>query len=163
MPKYLLLEHYNGGPERNPNFVPMSERTEDEITAHMAFQRHVGELLRQRGEFVYVQALSPEGTYVRYGGPGAAPVTTDGPFSRDQGTRRRLVHDRRRVRSADARGCGVPFVRAGPCRRAPGNTDRRCNPKAARRERARRVSFTCHARKSVSGSADAPGGGVLQP
>ena len=27
-----------------------------------------------------MQALSPEGTYVRYGGPGAAPVTTDGPF-----------------------------------------------------------------------------------
>ena len=25
-------------------------------------------------------ALSPEGTYVRYGGPGVAPVTTDGPF-----------------------------------------------------------------------------------
>ena len=80
MPKYLLLEHYTGGPERNPNFVPMSERTEDEITAHMAFQRHVGELLRQRGEFVYVQALSPEGTYVRYGGPGTVAVATDGPF-----------------------------------------------------------------------------------
>jgi hypothetical protein len=37
MPKYLLLKHYRGGPERHPNFVPMSEWTEDEITAHMAF------------------------------------------------------------------------------------------------------------------------------
>lgn len=35
---------------------------------------------RERGEFIDAQALSPEGTYVRYGGPGAAPVTTDGPF-----------------------------------------------------------------------------------
>ncbi len=79
MPKYLLLKQYTGGPEGHPNFVPMSEWTEDEITAHIAFQRHVGELLRKRGEFVDAQALSPEGTYVRYGGPGAAPVTTDGP------------------------------------------------------------------------------------
>ena len=78
MPKYLLLKHYRGGPE--PTFAPMSEWTGDEITAHLAFQRHVGELLRERGEFIDVQALSPEGTYVRYGGPGAAPVTTDGPF-----------------------------------------------------------------------------------
>ena len=80
MPKYLLLKHYTGGPEPDPGFAPMSEWTEDEITAHLAFQRHVGELLRERGEFVDVQALSPEGAYVRYGGPGMAPVTTDGPF-----------------------------------------------------------------------------------
>lgn len=58
----------------------MTGWTEDEITAHMAFQRHVGDLLRERGEFVDVQALSPEGTYVRYGGPGAVPMTMDGPF-----------------------------------------------------------------------------------
>ena len=80
MPKYLLLKHYRGGPEPHPTFVSISGWTEDEITAHVAFQRHVVELLRERGEFVDVQALSPEGTYVRYGGPGAAPVTTDGPF-----------------------------------------------------------------------------------
>ena len=80
MPKYLLLKHYTGGPERHPDFAPMSEWSEDEITAHLAFQRHVGELLRKNGEFVDVQALTPERTYVSYGGPGAAPVTTDGPF-----------------------------------------------------------------------------------
>lgn len=79
MPKYLLLKHYRGGPEHHPNFSLMSGWTEDEITAHMAFQRDVVELLGER-EFVDVQALSAEGTYVRYGGPGAAPVTTDGPF-----------------------------------------------------------------------------------
>ena len=48
MPKYLLLKHYRGGPERHPNFALMSEWTEDEITARMAFQRHVGELLHKR-------------------------------------------------------------------------------------------------------------------
>jgi len=80
MPKYLLLKHYTGGPERHPNLAPMSEWTEDEITAHIAFQRHVGDLLRECGEFVDAQELSPDGTYVRYGGPEPAPVTTDGPF-----------------------------------------------------------------------------------
>ena len=80
MPKYLLLKHYRGGPPPTPNFVPMSEWTEDEVTAHIAFQREVGRMLSARGEFVDAQALSPEGTYVRYGGPDAAPVVTDGPF-----------------------------------------------------------------------------------
>ncbi|HEY7048751.1 MAG TPA: YciI family protein [Jatrophihabitantaceae bacterium] len=81
MPKYLLLKHYTGGPERHPNSAsPMSEWTEDEITAHVAFLRQVADMLRERGEFVDAQALRPERTYVQYGGPDAAPVTTDGPF-----------------------------------------------------------------------------------
>jgi hypothetical protein len=79
MPKYLLLKHYAGGPERHPNCVPMSEWTEDEITAHIAFQHEVGRMLRETGEFVDAQGLSTEGSYVRYGGPDALPVT-DGPF-----------------------------------------------------------------------------------
>jgi hypothetical protein len=80
MPKFLLLKHYSGGPDQHENCVPMSEWTPDEITAHIAFQRHVADMLRDRGEFVDAQGLSPDGTYVRYGGPGAAPVT-DGPFT----------------------------------------------------------------------------------
>jgi len=79
MPKFLLLKHYSGGPDQHVNCVPMSEWTPEEITAHIAFQRHVADMLRERGEFVDAQGLSPDGTYVRYGGPGAAPVT-DGPF-----------------------------------------------------------------------------------
>ena len=79
MPRYLLLKHYSGGPDQHPNCVPMSEWTPAEITAHIAFQRHVADMLRERGEFVDAQGLSPDGAYVRYGGPGAAPVT-DGPF-----------------------------------------------------------------------------------
>jgi hypothetical protein len=36
--------------------------------------------LQETGEFVNHQALSPEGTFVRYGGEGRPPVT-DGPFA----------------------------------------------------------------------------------
>jgi hypothetical protein len=80
MPKFLLLKHYTGGPEPTPGFAPMSEWTPAEIDAHIAFQREVGRILTERGEFVDAQALAPEGTWVRYGGPDAAPVVTDGPF-----------------------------------------------------------------------------------
>jgi hypothetical protein len=45
----------------------------------MAFMHHVSELLERNGEYVDTQALSPERTFVRYDGPDAAPVTTDGP------------------------------------------------------------------------------------
>jgi hypothetical protein len=77
MPKFLILKRYQGGPAHE--FPMMNEWTEDEVSAHMAFQRHVIELLRERGELVDVRGLRPEGTYVRYGGPDQAPVT-DGPF-----------------------------------------------------------------------------------
>ncbi len=80
MPKYLLLKHYRGGPEPSPGFAPMSEWTPDEIAAHIAFQREVGRMLTENGEMVDAQAVSPDGAYVRYGGPEAAPVVTDGPF-----------------------------------------------------------------------------------
>ena len=80
MPKFLLLKHYRGGPEPTPYYVPMSEWTPAEIDAHIAFQREVGRILTERGEFVDAQALAPEGAWVRYGGPDAAPVVTDGPF-----------------------------------------------------------------------------------
>ena len=50
-----------------------------DVEAHIAFQWHVAELLQERGEYVDAQALTPARTWVRYGGPDAAPVTTDGP------------------------------------------------------------------------------------
>jgi hypothetical protein len=40
----------------------------------------VSELLEENGEYVDVQALTPARTWMRYGGPDAAPVTTDGPL-----------------------------------------------------------------------------------
>jgi len=81
MAKYLLLKHYRGGPERMPNCrVPMDEWKPEEVSAHIAFMEHVADVLRERGEFVDAQGLSPEGTFVRYDGEGKPPVT-DGPFA----------------------------------------------------------------------------------
>ena len=79
MPKYLLLKRYRGGPEPHHPFPPMDQWAPEDVEAHIAFQRHVSELLEERGEYVDAQALTPTRTWVRYGGPDAAPVTTDGP------------------------------------------------------------------------------------
>ncbi|MDO8212167.1 YciI family protein [Conexibacter sp. CPCC 206217] len=80
MPKYLLLKRYRGGPEPHHPFPPMDQWAPEDVEAHMAFLRHVNELLEQNGELVGAQALTPSRTFVRYGGPDAAPVTTDGPL-----------------------------------------------------------------------------------
>jgi hypothetical protein len=79
MAKYLLLKHYQGGPDPI-NDVPMSEWTPDEISAHIQFMRDFADRLETTGEFVDAQALSPEGTWVRSDGEGRPPVT-DGPFA----------------------------------------------------------------------------------
>lgn len=78
MAKYLLLKHYRG--EKELPCPPMDQWSPDEVEAHLAFMQHVADQLRDRGEFVDAQALSPEGTFVRYGGEGRPPVT-DGPFA----------------------------------------------------------------------------------
>ena len=81
MAKYLLLKHYRGGPEPMPACdVPMHDWTPQEISDHMAYMENVADVLRERGEFVEGQAVSPEGTFVRSGGEGKPPVT-DGPFA----------------------------------------------------------------------------------
>ncbi|WP_278235679.1 YciI family protein [Isoptericola sp. AK164] len=81
MAKYLLLKHYRGGPEQRPNArEPMDRWTPEEVSDHIAFMQHVADVLTERGEFVDAQALSPEGTFVRYDGEGRPPVT-DGPFA----------------------------------------------------------------------------------
>jgi hypothetical protein len=81
MAKYLLLKHYRGDHEIAPGGLePMDRWTPDEVEAHMAFMRQVADDLKKRGEFVDAQALSPEGTFVRYDGEGSPPVT-DGPFA----------------------------------------------------------------------------------
>ena len=49
MPKYLLLKHYRGGPEQHRPFPPMDQWAPEDVEAHMAFLRHVGELLEERG------------------------------------------------------------------------------------------------------------------
>jgi hypothetical protein len=79
MPKYLLLKHYRGGPEPVRRVPPMDEWAPEDVEAHMAFMRNVTKVLEANGEYVDVQGLTPSRTWVRYGGPDAAPVTTEGP------------------------------------------------------------------------------------
>lgn len=79
MAKYLLLKHYRGGPAPI-NDVPMDRWTPEEVQAHMDFMNDFASRLQAAGEFVDGQALAPEGTWVRYDGPGRPPVT-DGPFA----------------------------------------------------------------------------------
>src|SRR3954467_14278042 len=79
MPKYLLLKHYRGGPEPHRPVPPIDQWAPEDVEAHMAFQNHVSALLEENGEYVDAQALTPARTWVRYGGPGAAPVITGGP------------------------------------------------------------------------------------
>jgi hypothetical protein len=80
MPKYLLLKHYSGGPTPHIPYPPMDQWAPEDVEAHFAFLRHVNALLEESGELVGVQALTQAQTWVRYGGPEAAPVTTDGPL-----------------------------------------------------------------------------------
>ena len=80
MPKYLLLKHYRGGPDRAVDYPPMDQWTPDEVDAHVQFMRDFGARLEETGEFVDAQALSPDGAFVRYDGEGRPPVT-DGPFA----------------------------------------------------------------------------------
>ena len=79
MPQYLLLKNYRGGPEPHHPFPQMDQWAPEDVDAHFTFLRHVREMLEERGELMGVQALTPARTWVRYGGPDAAPVTTDGP------------------------------------------------------------------------------------
>lgn len=79
MAKYLMLKHYRGTPA-TVNDVPMREWTPEEVSAHVRYMDDFADRLRSSGEFVDSQALSPEGTFVRYGGEGRPPVT-DGPFA----------------------------------------------------------------------------------
>ncbi|MGC5617365.1 YciI family protein [Georgenia sp. Z1491] len=79
MAKYLMLKHYRGAPTA-PNDAPMNEWSEAEMDAHFAYMDAFVGRLRDSGELVDSQALSPEGSWVRFDGEGRPPVT-DGPFA----------------------------------------------------------------------------------
>ena len=79
MAKYILLKHYRGGPQPLDD-TPMDQWTPDEVSAHMQFMQDLADRLQASGEYIDGQALSPEGTFVRYDGEGRPPVT-DGPFA----------------------------------------------------------------------------------
>ena len=78
MAKYLMLKHYRM-PSEYMDYTPMDQWAPEEVDAHVAYMNDFADRLRESGEFVDSQALSPEGTFVRSGGPGQPPVT-DGPF-----------------------------------------------------------------------------------
>ena len=80
MPKYLLLKHYRGGPDaapaRYPRWTSGRRRTWRRTWPSSARQRAApGE--RRVGRRA---GADPGPTWVRYGGPDAAPVITDGPL-----------------------------------------------------------------------------------
>ncbi len=79
MAKYLLLKHYRGAPAA-VNDVPMDRWTPQEVAAHIKYMDDFAARLEGTGEYVDSQALSSEGTFVRYDGAGRPPVT-DGPFA----------------------------------------------------------------------------------
>ena len=80
MAKYLILKHYRGGPTPYVAFEPLDRWAPDKVDAHMKYMHDFAAMLQETGEFVDGQALSPEGTFVRYDGEGRPPVT-DGPFA----------------------------------------------------------------------------------
>src|SRR3954454_19144021 len=80
MAKYLVLKHYRGGPAPVVDVDPMEQWTPEDVDAHIRWMLDFATDLEKTGEFVSHQALSPEGTFVRYGGEGKPPVT-DGPFA----------------------------------------------------------------------------------
>ncbi|HLS63433.1 MAG TPA: YciI family protein [Ruania sp.] len=79
MAKYLLLKHYRGAPAA-ANDVPIEQWTPAEWDAHVQYMDDFADQLQSTGEYVDSQALSPEGTFVRFDGEGKPPVT-DGPFA----------------------------------------------------------------------------------
>ena len=79
MAKYLLLKHYRGAPRPTVD-VPMDQWAPDEVEAHIGFMNDFSARLESRGELVDVQALSPDGAWVRSDGEGRPPVV-DGPFA----------------------------------------------------------------------------------
>src|SRR5690348_4744298 len=79
MAKYLLLKHYQGGPEPIVK-TQMDQWSPDEVRDHIQSMQDFADRLEASGEFVDAQALAPEGSFVRFDGAGRPPVT-DGPFA----------------------------------------------------------------------------------
>ena len=77
---YLLLKHYRGAPPPAGNHAPMQEWSTEEFDAHVGYMGAFADKLKETGEYVSEQALSPEGAFVRSDGQGRPPVT-DGPFA----------------------------------------------------------------------------------
>ena len=80
MPKYLLLKHYRGGPEPHhpvPPDGPVGARGRG--GALRLPQSTSASCSRRTASTSTCRRSRRRATWVRYGGPDAAPVTTDGP------------------------------------------------------------------------------------
>jgi hypothetical protein len=79
MAKYLLLKHYRGAPTPVNN-IPIDQWTPDEVEAHIGYMNDFTTRLESSGEFIDGQALSPEGSWVRYDGKGRPPGAGGAPI-----------------------------------------------------------------------------------
>ncbi|MEV0293977.1 YciI family protein [Nocardia sp. NPDC050710] len=76
--KYMLLKTYR---EAAYCDTPLTEWAPEDITAHIEFQRALGEQLAKSGELVDAQGLAgPEEARLVSADGRSAPVVTDGPF-----------------------------------------------------------------------------------
>jgi hypothetical protein len=76
--RFMLLQDY-GGVESDTE--PMSEWSQDEVTAHIDFQRRLNAQLTERGELIAAEALTaPDQAKTVVSDGRAAPVVTDGPY-----------------------------------------------------------------------------------
>ena len=117
MAKYLLLKHYRGGPAPVVDIDPMDQWAPADVDAHVQWMRDFATKLEESGEFVNHQALSPEGTFVRYGGEGKPPVT-DGPFAETKDLIAGWLIIDVETYETSRRGGGRVLGRAGPRRQA---------------------------------------------
>ncbi|PUA80395.1 YciI family protein [Nocardioides currus] len=78
--RFLLLKHYRGGPDNHHDVPPMDQWEPERVDDHMQSLRDISRMLEESGELVDAQALHEERVFVQYGGEGASPVTTDGPY-----------------------------------------------------------------------------------
>jgi hypothetical protein len=78
MPKFLLLQKYEGGQGCD---LPMSEWSSGDIKTHIDFQHQLNKELIDAGELVDAQGLAgpDQAKLVVFDGVGT-PVVTDGPF-----------------------------------------------------------------------------------
>ena len=80
MAKYLMLKHYRAHTPTPHDFPPLDQWKPEEVEAHFQFMRDFAARLEASGELGGADAVSPEGTWVRFGGEGKPPVV-DGPFA----------------------------------------------------------------------------------
>ncbi|MEV8099350.1 YciI family protein [Kitasatospora sp. NPDC085879] len=76
--KYMLLMQFSA---QGTDFPPITEWTEEEVQAHIAFMAATNEKLVADGEFVDGQGLAfPDTAKIVRASGGGSPLVTEGPF-----------------------------------------------------------------------------------